>query len=77
MLHFSEVYPFPMTNVFNFLELLNNAKRTICIENNVSGQFAQLMRMETGFEFGSKINKFDGRPFGLDYLLGELYAHLR
>ena len=77
MLHFSEVYPFPMTNVFNYLELLNNAKRTICIENNVSGQFAQLMRMETGFEFGIKINKFDGRPFGLDYLLGELHAHLR
>ena len=77
MLHFSEVYPFPMTNVFNYLELLNNAKQTICIENNVSGQFAQLMRMETGFEFETKINKFDGRHFGLDYLLGEINAHLR
>lgn len=77
MLHFSEVYPFPMRDTFDYVKILNRARRTICIENNASGQFAQLMRMETGFEFGSRINKFDGRPFGLDYLLGEINGHLR
>lgn len=77
MLHFSEVYPFPMRNNFDYVEMLNKAKLTICIENNASGQFAQLMRMETGFEFDARINKFDGRPFGLDYLLGEINAYLR
>lgn len=77
MLHFSEVYPFPLRNDFDYVELLNNAKLTICVENNVTGQFAKLMRMETGFEFGARINKFDGRPFGLDYLLGEINGHLR
>ncbi|MBL4902461.1 2-oxoacid:acceptor oxidoreductase subunit alpha [Desulfocapsa sp. AH-315-G09] len=77
MLHFSEVYPFPLTNDFDYVGMLNKAKLTLCVENNASGQFAQLMRMETGFEFNARINKFDGRPFGLDYLLGEINDYLR
>jgi 2-oxoglutarate/2-oxoacid ferredoxin oxidoreductase subunit alpha len=77
MLHFSEVYPFPPQKIFDYVETLNKARLTICIENNASGQFAQLMRMETGFQFGVQINKFDGRPFELDYLLGEINGCLR
>jgi len=77
MLHFSEVYPFPLRDNFDYVEILKQAKLTICIENNATGQFAQLMRMETGFEYGARINKFDGRPFGLDYLLGEINDYLR
>lgn len=76
MLHFSEVYPFPLRDTFDYVEVLANAKQTLCIENNASGQFAQLMRMETGFKFDARINKFDGRPFGLDYLLGEIDGYL-
>lgn len=72
MLHFSEVYPFPSIDKFNYLNLLQGAKMAICIENNATGQFAKLMRSETGYEFKQKINKFDGRPFTLDGLLGEI-----
>ncbi|MHB1361358.1 MAG: 2-oxoacid:acceptor oxidoreductase subunit alpha [Thermoleophilia bacterium] len=74
MLHFSEVYPFPGTSKFDYLGLLGRAKRTICIENNASSQFAQLMRAETGFEFSDRVNKFDGRPYLLDELLEKLQA---
>ncbi|MCL4474121.1 MAG: 2-oxoacid:acceptor oxidoreductase subunit alpha [Actinobacteria bacterium] len=74
MLHFSEVYPFPGTSKFDYLALLGRAKRTICIENNATSQFAQLMRAETGFQFSDHINKFDGRPFLLDELLAKLKA---
>jgi 2-oxoglutarate/2-oxoacid ferredoxin oxidoreductase subunit alpha len=77
MLHFSEVYPFPMRNDFDYVKMLNEAEFTICVENNVTGQFAKLVRMETGVEFKENINKFDGRPFGLDNLLGEINAYLR
>jgi 2-oxoglutarate ferredoxin oxidoreductase subunit alpha len=94
MLHFSEIYPFPLTEKnpsptplpqgegargrveFDYLTLLNKAKLTICIENNASGQFARLMRAETGFEFKYRINKFDGRPFTLEGLSGELDVHI-
>ena len=76
LLHFSEIYPFPSTKKFDYLTLLNKAKLTICIENNASGQFARLMRAETGFEFKYRINKFDGRPFTLEGLSRELDVHI-
>lgn len=72
MLHFSEVYPFPGISKFDYLGLLSAANRTVCVENNATSQFARLTRTETGFEFGERINKFDGRPFLLDELLEKL-----
>ncbi len=72
MLHFSEIYPFPGTGRFDYLGLLNRAGKTICIENNALGKFASLMRAETGFVFHDRINRFDGRPFTLETLVGEI-----
>lgn len=74
MLHFSEIFPFPGTDKFDFLALLRNAKKAICIEQNATSQFARLMRAETGFEFADTINRYDGRPFTVEGLLGELHA---
>jgi 2-oxoglutarate ferredoxin oxidoreductase subunit alpha len=76
VLHFSELYPFPSTDVFDYLKILKNAKISICIENNATGQFARLMRAETGYEFRKKINRYDGRPFTLEQLLKEVSACL-
>lgn len=76
MLHFTEIYPFPDNDRFDYMSLLNKAKLAICIENNATGQFARLMRAETGFEFKSKINKFDGRPFLLEELMREIKDRL-
>ncbi len=77
MLHFNEVWPFPLLEKFDYLALLKQAALTICIENNATGQFANLMRMETGFEFTVRINKYDGRPFLVDTLLGEINEYLQ
>ena len=76
MLHFSEIYPFPSTEKLNYLNILNSAMLTICIENNATGQFARLMRAETGYEFKHKINKYDGRPFTVDELVKEIVAFI-
>ncbi len=76
MLHFSEIYPFPSTDTFDYLKVLDNAKTSICIENNATGQFARLMRAETGHYFKYRINKYDGRPFTVDELLKEIFASL-
>lgn len=76
MLHFSEIFPFPGTDVFDYLSLLRNAKKSICIEQNATSQFARLMRAETGFAFSETINRFDGRPFTVEDLLGELHVHI-
>ncbi|HLE41171.1 MAG TPA: 2-oxoacid:acceptor oxidoreductase subunit alpha [Nitrospirota bacterium] len=77
MLHFSELFPFPLTDRFDYLSLLRNARMTICIEQNAASQFARLMRAETGHEFSGHITKYDGRPFSVEGLTGELHAHLR
>jgi 2-oxoglutarate ferredoxin oxidoreductase subunit alpha len=77
MLHFSEIYPFPLETKYNYLNLLNNAEHAICIENNATGQFAKLIRTETGFTFFEKeIKKFDGRPFTVDEVMGEVNARI-
>lgn len=78
MLHFSEIYPFPLEKKLNYLGLLNNAKLAICIENNATGQFARLIKSETGYIFfENEIKKFDGRPFTLEGLSGEVNARIR
>ncbi len=76
MLHFSELYPFPSIEKFDYLALLRRARRTICIENNARGQFAMLMRMETGYQFDAHIHRFDGRPFTYESFLEELRGHI-
>lgn len=41
---------------------LDDAKKTIIIENNHSGQFARYLRSETGFSADAHIRKYDGEP---------------
>jgi 2-oxoglutarate ferredoxin oxidoreductase subunit alpha len=72
MLHFSELYPFPGIEKYDYLSLLRKAKMTICIEQNATSQFARLMKTERGYEFTEHINRYDGRPFLLEELLGEV-----
>jgi len=76
VLHFSVLWPFPSTDVFDYLKILKNSKLSICIENNATGQFARLIRAETGYEFAARINRYDGRPFTLESLTGEIHVHL-
>lgn len=72
MLHFSEIWPFPAGDSSGYRELLNKARFAICVENNAGGQFARLVRSQTGFEFRARINRYDGRPFSLEQLTGEI-----
>ncbi len=76
MLHFSELCPFPSTDRFDYLGILDSARLTVCVENNATGQFARLMRAETGRGFDVLINRYDGRPFTLEGLAGELDGHV-
>ena len=77
MLHFSEVYPFPLPDSFDYIDLLENAELAVCVELNATGQFARLMRAETGFTcHAAGINRFDGRPFSSDSLHAEVMSVL-
>jgi 2-oxoglutarate ferredoxin oxidoreductase subunit alpha len=76
LLHFSEVFPLPGRERFDYLEYLRSAELCICIENNATGQFARFLRAETGFEFAAYIHKYDGRPFSVTELIGEINDRL-
>lgn len=69
-IHYSQVYPLhPKTASW-----IKNAKKTIVIENNATGQFSKLIRRETGLST-EKILKDDGMPFSVEELflkIGEL-----
>jgi 2-oxoglutarate ferredoxin oxidoreductase subunit alpha len=45
------------------VEILKDAKHTIIVENNFSGQFARYLRSETSFVPDGHIRKYDGEPF--------------
>jgi 2-oxoglutarate/2-oxoacid ferredoxin oxidoreductase subunit alpha len=45
------------------VEILKNARHTIIVENNFSGQFARYLRSETSFVPNGHIRKYDGEPF--------------
>ena len=59
-LHFSDIWPFPAERVNAILE---NCRYLVAVEGNFTGQFAGLLRQETGRKVDHKILRYDGRPF--------------
>ncbi|MDY6932781.1 MAG: 2-oxoacid:acceptor oxidoreductase subunit alpha [Spirochaetota bacterium] len=68
-LHFSQVWPLVSQKFLGYLE---RAKRVVCVESNATGQFARLIRRETGFEIENRVLRFDGLPITPDYIIGEV-----
>jgi 2-oxoglutarate ferredoxin oxidoreductase subunit alpha len=61
--------PFPADGVG---AILRSAKRIVSIEENYSGQLAQVVQEQTGVMISERINKFDGRPFSEDEVVNAL-----
>jgi 2-oxoglutarate ferredoxin oxidoreductase subunit alpha len=71
-LHYKQVYPLhPVTRSY-----LEKAEKVIIIENNAASQFANLIKLQTGFEIKDRINKFDGLPFSVEEIMGSLEGTL-
>ncbi|HLE54358.1 MAG TPA: 2-oxoacid:acceptor oxidoreductase subunit alpha [Thermoplasmata archaeon] len=58
-LEFPTLFPFHSDET---LALLRGAKRTMSVEGNYTGQFARLLRAETGFAPTAHLHKYDGEP---------------
>jgi 2-oxoglutarate ferredoxin oxidoreductase subunit alpha len=61
--HFKQIYPLP-ANVKTFFE---GAQKVIVIENNYSGQFANLLEKH-GVKVTDRVLKYDGEPFSVEEL---------
>src|SRR3990170_865531 len=58
-LEFFDLFPFKVEEA---QELLEGAKRTLCVEGNYTGQFARLLRAETGYKVDELLAQYDGEP---------------
>jgi len=68
LIHFTELYPLP----HNLEKLFQGRETLACVENNYTGQFARLLRMETGIAPSHLILKYDGRPYTPEHVIREL-----
>lgn len=64
-LYFKQVYPLSKA----LLQSFNNAQKIICIENNYTGQFANLLKQELDIKIDKKILKYNGLPFSVEELI--------
>jgi len=68
-LYFKQVYPLDGS----VSEYLNQANNTVIFENNAQGQFADLIKLKTGYEIDEKVLKYNGMPFSVE----EVEKHLK
>lgn len=64
MLHFCQLYPLhPKTN-----SLLSHAKKVLIVENNATGQFANLIKLHADYwiPVPNRLLKFNGAPFSVE-----------
>jgi len=59
-LHYVDVWPFPVQETE---EAFAKMKFSICIEQNFTGQFARLLRAETGLRANAQVLRYDGHPY--------------
>lgn len=69
MLHIRDVWPFPKEAL---RDALANARRTVMVEGNATGQMAFLLESHTGIKLDHHVRRYDGRPFSPQYILERL-----
>jgi 2-oxoglutarate ferredoxin oxidoreductase subunit alpha len=69
ILHFSQVWPLVPDQFLGYLE---SAGEVVCVEGNVYGQLARLIRRETGFGVHRRVLRYDGLPITPEYILRQL-----
>lgn len=68
-LHFCDIFPLRTDKL---RKVLSKSKQIITIEQNVTSQFAQLVKMATGISVHHHVNKYDGRPMTARWIVDEI-----
>ncbi len=68
-LHFCDLYPLRTEKL---RKVLSKSRQIISVEQNVTSQFAQLVKMATGITAHHHINKYDGRPMTARWIVDEI-----
>jgi 2-oxoglutarate ferredoxin oxidoreductase subunit alpha len=68
------LHPLPKEHLTN---ALTNAEKIITVENNYSGQLAEIVREKTGFLANFRVLKYNGRPMTTTEVYAALNNSLR
>jgi 2-oxoglutarate ferredoxin oxidoreductase subunit alpha len=72
LVHFSWLYPLPDISAY-----FKGVKKIISVENNVTGQFSDLLEKESGLKISKRILKYDGRPYSVEELASKIIKALK
>ncbi len=66
--YFKQVCPLPESTA----SLIQKAEKTIVIENNATGQFANIIKMHTGLDIDEKVLQYNGMPFSVETIIKKI-----
>ncbi|WP_340818746.1 2-oxoacid:acceptor oxidoreductase subunit alpha [Methanolobus sp. WCC4] len=69
LVHFTHIHPLPAEEARNSL---SKAKKTICVENNSTGQFARMLKVDAGIDVTGHVLRYDGKPFSPEFIINAL-----
>ncbi|TQD26446.1 2-oxoacid:acceptor oxidoreductase subunit alpha [Methanolobus vulcani] len=69
LVHFTHIHPIPVEAT---RKLFSKAKKTVCVENNSTGQFARHLKLETDVKVTETILRYDGEPFSPEFIIAAL-----
>ncbi|MBN2019663.1 MAG: 2-oxoacid:acceptor oxidoreductase subunit alpha [Sedimentisphaerales bacterium] len=73
LLHYSQVYPLHQKTA----DLLGKAGKVVVLEGNATGQFAKLIRLNTGIEIENRLLKYNGLGFTVEEVTAGLKKILK
>jgi len=73
-LTFSQIWPLVPEQ---FLKYLTKAGKVVCVETNATGQFADLIQRETGYEVSKRkrLLRTDGQPITAEYIVDAVHGN--
>ncbi len=66
---FRDILPFPKSQFLDLVEKAGSKAKFIAVEQNVTGQLAELISAKTCFDIPYRILKYDGREFTVDDII--------
>ncbi len=69
LVHYTNIYPLPVNST---QEILGRSKKTVCVENNATGQFARVLKEYAGVSVSEKVLRYDGKPFSPEFIIRSL-----
>lgn len=73
VLHFHDIWPFPAERVSAIIE---KSRYLVAVEGNYTGQFAALLREQTGRKVDHNIRRYDGRALSADDIVERIKSEV-